>query len=55
MITLVARQDIYGELHKVFSNMTDTQHLDVLPRYEFIDAVDADGDGRARIAFPQGV
>lgn len=51
MLTLVARQDIYGELHKVFSNVTDTQHLDVLPRYEFIDAVDADGDGRGELLF----
>jgi hypothetical protein len=51
MITLVARQDIYGDLHKVFSNVTDSQHLDVLPRYDFIDAVDADGDGRAELLF----
>ena len=51
MITLVARQDIYGDLHRVFSNVTDTQHLDVLPRYDFIDAVDADGDGRGELLF----
>ena len=42
-ITLVARSDIYGELHKAFSALTDTAHLDVLPRYDLIDAVDADG------------
>ena len=51
MITLVARQDIYGDLHKVFSNVTDAQHLDVLPRYDFIDVVDADGDGRGELLF----
>lgn len=51
MITLVARQDIYGDLHKVFSNITDAQHLDVLPRYDFIDVVDADGDGRGELLF----
>jgi hypothetical protein len=51
MITLVTRQDIYGDLHKVFSSVTDAQHLDVLPRYDFIDAVDADGDGRAELLF----
>ena len=51
LITLVARQDIYGDMHKVFSNITDAQHLDVLPRYDFIDAVDADGDGRGELLF----
>jgi hypothetical protein len=51
MITLVARQDIYGDLHKAFSSVTDNQHLDVLPRYELIDAVDADGDGRGELLF----
>jgi hypothetical protein len=51
MLTLVARQDIYGELHKVFSNVTDARHLDVLPRYDFIDVVDADGDGRGELLF----
>ncbi len=50
-ITLVARQDIYGDLHKVFSNITDAQHLDLTPRYDFIDVVDADGDGRGELLF----
>jgi hypothetical protein len=50
-ITLVARSDIYGELHKAFSALTDTTHLDVLPRYDLIDAVDADGDGRGELLF----
>lgn len=48
---LVAREDIYGDLHKVFAQTTDNQHLDVLPKYEFIDAVDADGDGRGELLF----
>ena len=51
MVALVAREDIYGDLHKAFSNVTDTQHLDVLPIMEFIDAVDADGDGRGELLF----
>jgi hypothetical protein len=50
-ITFVARQDIYGEMHKVFSNLTDDHHLDLIPRYELIDAVDADGDGYADLLF----
>jgi hypothetical protein len=53
LLTLVARNDIYGELHKAFVNITDTQHLDVLPRLELIDAVDADGDGRGELLFRQ--
>src|SRR5581483_10647504 len=48
---LVAREDIYGDLHKVFAQTSDDQHLDVLPKYEFIDAVDADGDGRGELLF----
>jgi hypothetical protein len=48
---LVAREDIYGDLHKVFAQTTDNQHLDVLSKYEFIDAVDVDGDGRGELLF----
>ena len=53
LVTLVARNDIYGELHKILANVTDTQHLDVVPRLELIDAVDADGDGRGELLFRQ--
>ncbi len=53
IVTVVARDDIYGDLHKAFANVTDTQHLDVLPRMELIDAVDADGDGRGELLFRQ--
>ena len=50
-ITLVARQDTYGELKKAFTNITDNLHLDAIPRLELIDAVDADGDGRGELLF----
>ncbi len=50
-ITLVARTDIYGNLIKLYSGVTDKFHLDVTPRLEFIDAVDADGDGRGELLF----
>jgi hypothetical protein len=50
-VAVVAREDIYAELHKVTARITDNQHLDVLPKYEFIDAVDADGDGRGELLF----
>ncbi len=51
--TVVARQDIYADLHRIFAHTTDNNHLDVQPRYEFIDAVDADGDGRGELLFKQ--
>jgi len=51
LLTLVAREDINGDFHKAFSNVTDTEHLDVLPKYELIDVVDADGDGRGELLF----
>ncbi len=53
VITLIARDDIYGELHKVFASVTDNHHFDVLSRLELIDAVDADGDGRGELLFRQ--
>jgi hypothetical protein len=52
-ITLVVREDVNGEFHKALANVTDTQHLDVLPRLELIDAVDVDGDGRGELLFRQ--
>jgi hypothetical protein len=53
LVTLVARQDVNADFHKVFSNVTDTSHLDVIPRMELIDAVDVDGDGRGELLFRQ--
>jgi hypothetical protein len=50
-ITLVARTDIYGSLRKLYSGVTDKFHLDVTPRLELIDVVDADGDGRGELLF----
>lgn len=50
-VTLVARSDINSELRKLFSVVTDPQHLDVSPRFQLIDAVDADGDGRGELLF----
>ena len=50
-ITLVARTDIYGNLRKLYSGVTDKFHLDVIPRLELIDVVDADGDGRGELLF----
>lgn len=50
-ITLVARTDIYNNQHKLYVGITDKYHLDVTPRLDLIDAVDADGDGRGELLF----
>lgn len=50
-VTLIARQDIYEELHQIKANITDPQHLDVAPRMELIDVVDTDGNGQGEMLF----
>jgi hypothetical protein len=50
-ILLVAHPDIYSNLHVLHVGVTDKFHLDVTPRLELVDAVDADGDGRGELLF----
>jgi len=50
-VTVVGHEDVYGEVHKAFANIADSLHLDIRPRLELIDAVDADGDGRGELLF----
>jgi len=50
-ILLVAYPDIYNNLHKLYAGVTDKYHLDITPRLELIDSVDADGDGRGELLF----
>lgn len=50
-IRLVTYPDIYNNLHKLYYAVTDKFHLDVTPRLDLIDAVDADGDGRGELLF----
>jgi|tagenome__1003787_1003787.scaffolds.fasta_scaffold20989989_13 hypothetical protein len=50
-VLLVAYPDIYNNIHKLYSGVTDKFHLDVTPRLDLIDAVDADGDGRGELLF----
>jgi hypothetical protein len=52
-VTVVARVDINGEAQKVFTSVTDNNHLDAFPRLEIIDAVDADANGRGDLLFRQ--
>ncbi|MGA7219985.1 MAG: hypothetical protein WBX38_16840 [Candidatus Sulfotelmatobacter sp.] len=52
-VTIVASTDIYGNLRKIYSGVTDKLHLDVTPRLDLIDVVDADGDGRGELLFKE--
>jgi hypothetical protein len=50
-VLIVAYPDIYNNLHKLYAGVTDKYHLDLTPRLDLIDAVDADGDGRGELLF----
>lgn len=50
-VTLVVRLGSSGEFHVLMSKATDSRHLDLAPRYDLIDAVDANGDNRADLLF----
>jgi hypothetical protein len=52
-VTVVAHEDINGAPVKIFSSVTDSNHLDAFPRLEIIDAVDADANGRGDLLFRQ--
>jgi len=51
LVTVVARVDIYGELHQLLAQVTDTTHLDAYPQLELIDVVDAEGSGAGQLLF----
>ncbi len=50
-VTVIARVDIYGELRKLMAEATDDHHMDIYPRLEFLDAIDADGDANGELVF----
>lgn len=52
-VTVVARVDVNGTPQKIFSVVTDSNHLDAYPRMQIIDAVDADANGRGDLLFRQ--
>lgn len=52
-VTVVAHEDINGLPIKIFSSVSDSNHLDVFPRMEIIDAVQADVNGRSDLLFRQ--
>jgi len=50
-VTVVGQTDLYGQMRKLFSSVTDSRRLDASPRLELIDAVDAEGTGRGNLLF----
>jgi len=50
-VTVVARLNSQDQLTQLLVMPTDSLHLDLNPRLDLIDAVDADGDNRAELLF----
>jgi hypothetical protein len=50
-VLVVTRTDLEFEPRKIFSAVTDKDHLDAFPRLELIGPVDADGKGKAELLF----
>jgi hypothetical protein len=50
-VAVIARLSSEGEMTKLAASVTDSSRLDVAPRMELIDAVDADGDGLGDLLF----
>ncbi len=50
-LALIGRLGWQAQVAKVFASVTDDAHLDGTGRMEFIDAIDADGDGRGELLF----
>ncbi|HEV2118127.1 MAG TPA: hypothetical protein VGR48_18970, partial [Terriglobales bacterium] len=52
-VTVVGKVDLYGEVKQIFSSVTDSTHLDEIPRLQLVDAVDVDGDNRGELLFQE--
>ena len=50
-ITVVAQQDVFGQLQPAFSNVTDAAHLDRTPWMRLVGVVDAEASNRASLLF----
>lgn len=50
-VSIVAQREPTGELKVAMSNVTDSTHLDRAPRFELVDAVDAEASNRASLLF----
>lgn len=52
-VTVVGKVDLYGEVKLIFSSVTDSLHLDEIPRLQLVDCVDVDGDTRGELLFQE--
>ena len=50
-VTIVARMNVDGNAHKLFSNVTDTTRFDIAPRMEIIDAIGPDRKNHGVLLF----
>lgn len=50
-VILVAQPDFYGVPHVIFSLVTEEGMLDLTPRMQLVDAVDAEGNSRGDLVF----
>jgi len=50
-VTVVGREDIYGQMQKEFAVASDNKHLDAFPKMQLVDVVDADGKGAGDLLF----
>ncbi|MBV9073273.1 MAG: hypothetical protein JOZ10_06550 [Acidobacteria bacterium] len=50
-VTVAAWEEIDQSLRRIFTQVTDDTHLDVYPRLQIVDAVDASGNGRGELLF----
>ncbi len=50
-VNLVAQREPAGELKVAMLNVTDSAHLDTTPRFQLVDAVDAEASNRAALLF----
>lgn len=50
-VTVVARLNSQDQLNQLLASASDSSHMDLNPRLELIDAVDANGDNRAELLF----
>ena len=50
-VTVVAQQDVNGDLRPAVKSATDEAHLDRTPRMRLVDVVDAEASNRASLLF----
>ena len=50
-VTVVAQQDVFGQLLPAFSSVTDAAHLDRTPWMRLVDVVDVEASNRASLLF----